>query len=138
MAEYKEDILVPKEFDNWYQAIKKEWTDDNTSKRFALWKLSQKGFGYGFEDVNHRSIGFSSEFSQWLIKNQDLAIDAIFYGYKVDERYLMPVPYSIGKYYYIDEYKKIRVGSEFDADTFTKNQVDELFPKIKYFAESVV
>ncbi|MGX7195201.1 DUF1642 domain-containing protein [Enterococcus olivae] len=78
-------IVAPKEFDEWYQEIKEKYSRPGSARRFALWKLSQKGFGRHFENANHEEVDYESKLGVWVRKNQELAIDAIFYGYEVEE-----------------------------------------------------
>ena len=74
-------VKVPEEFDEWYQQIKQRWGKSATD--FALWKICQFGFGNGFEDVNNDRT--SSTLSDWVCWNKEVAINAVWNGYEVEE-----------------------------------------------------
>lgn len=74
-------VKVTKEFDEWYQQIEQRW--GKNAKEFALWKLGQFGFGNGFEDVNNNRT--SDILSDWVCWNKEVAINAVWNGYDVEE-----------------------------------------------------
>ncbi|WP_373742828.1 DUF1642 domain-containing protein [Jeotgalibaca porci] len=89
-----EKVPVPKCFDDWYKEIEAKYQRPSDTKKFALWKLCQKGFGYGFERVDGEKICYKSELGKWLLKNTFLAIDAVLYGYTIEPEklYYIPLP----------------------------------------------
>ena len=91
----KENVVVPKCFDEWFKEIVFEYPITDSSKRFALWKLSQQGFGHGFEDARGKKISYETELGGWLLKNKELAIDAVLNGYTVEpeQLYYIPLPH---------------------------------------------
>lgn len=74
-------VKVTKEFDEWYKQIEQRWS--NSAKEFALWKICQFGFGNSFEDVNNNRT--SRTLSDWVCRNNELAINAVLYGYEAEE-----------------------------------------------------
>lgn len=74
-------VKVSEEFDEWYQQIEQRWSKN--AKEFALWKICQFGFGNGFEDVNNDRT--SSTLSDWVCWNKEVAINAVWNGYEVEE-----------------------------------------------------
>ncbi|WP_143318666.1 DUF1642 domain-containing protein, partial [Carnobacterium maltaromaticum] len=87
--------VVPKCFDEWFKEIEAKYSNPNSAKTFALWKLCQKGFGYGFERADGKEIHFRSELGTWLNENTFLAIDAVLNGYtiKPEQIYYIPLPH---------------------------------------------
>ena len=90
-----EKVVVPKCFDEWFKEIVVEYPMTDSAKRFALWKLSQQGFGQGFEDARGKKISYETELGRWLLKNKELAIDAVLNGYIVEpeQLYYIPLPH---------------------------------------------
>ena len=90
-----EKVVVPKCFDEWFKEIVFRYPITNSAKRFALWKLSQQGFGHHFEDARGKEISYETELGGWLLKNKELAIDAVLNGYTVEpeQLYYIPLPY---------------------------------------------
>lgn len=86
-----ERIVVPKEFDEWYQQIKQRW--GKAAAQFALWKICQYGFGNGFEDVKHERT--SETLSDWVCFHKNEAINAVWNGYEVEEepKYYVQLPF---------------------------------------------
>lgn len=89
-----EKVVVPKCFDEWYKEIKAKYSNPDSAKLFAMWKLCQKGFGYGFERADGENIYYESELGLWLNKNRFLAIDAVLNGYTIEpeQLYCIPLP----------------------------------------------
>ena len=87
-----EKVVVPKCFDEWFKEIVFEYPITDSSKRFALWKLSQQGFGCGFERANGEKIPYDTDLGKWLFKNRELAINAILNGYEVEKEHLYCIP----------------------------------------------
>lgn len=90
-----EKMVVPKCFDEWYKEIVFEYPITDSAKRFALWKLSQQSFfGHSFEDARGKEISYETELGGWLLKNKELAIDAVLNGYIVEpeQLYYIPLP----------------------------------------------
>lgn len=88
MDDTPEKVVVPKCFDEWFKEIEVEYPNADSAKKFALWKLCQRGFGYGFERANGENIHFKSELGKWLLKNTFLAIDAVLKGYTIESEQL--------------------------------------------------
>lgn len=88
-----EKVVVPKCFDEWFKEIVVEYPITDSSKRFALWKLSQQGLGYGFERANGEKIPYDTDLGKWLFKNRELAINAILNGYTIERFYCIPLPH---------------------------------------------
>ncbi|MGK0606769.1 DUF1642 domain-containing protein [Enterococcus gilvus] len=86
----QQKVKVPEEFDEWYQQIEQRWGESATD--FALWKICQYGFGNGFEDVNNDRT--SSALSDWVCWNKEVAINAVWNGYEVEEepKYYLDLP----------------------------------------------
>ena len=90
-----EKVVVPKCFDEWFKEIVFEYPITDSSKRFALWKLSQQGFGCGFERANGEKIPYDTDLGKWLFKNRELAINAVLNGYTIERErfYCIPLPH---------------------------------------------
>ena len=80
----KENVVVPKCFDDWYKEIENEYQLTDITKTFALWKLCHQGFGYSFERVNGEKICYKSELGKWLLENKMQAINAVLNGYTIE------------------------------------------------------
>ena len=91
----RKKAVVPKCFDEWFKEIEARYPIPDSAKRFALWKLSQQGFGHGFEDVRGKEISYETDLGGWLLKNKELAIDAVLNGYTIEpeQLYYIPLPH---------------------------------------------
>ena len=90
-----EKAVVPKCFDEWFKEIEAKYSNPDTAKTFALWKLCQQGFGHGYEDVHDEKIPYETDLGKWLFKNKILAIDAVLNGYTIEpeQLYYIPLPH---------------------------------------------
>lgn len=96
LEDTSEKVIVPKCFDEWFKEIVFEYPITDSAKRFALWKLSQQSFfGHSFEDARCKEISYETELGAWLLKNKELAIDAVLNGYIVEpeQLYYIPLPH---------------------------------------------
>lgn len=96
MDDTPEKVVVPKCFDEWFKEIVFEYPITDSAKRFALWKLSQQSFfGHSFEDARGKEISYETELGGWLLKNKELAIDAVLNGYTIEpeQLYYIPLPH---------------------------------------------
>ena len=89
-----EKVIVPKCFDEWFKEIEAWYSNPDSAKTFALWKLCQQGFGHGYEDVHDEKIPYETDLGKWLYKNKMLAIDAVLNGYTIEpeQLYYIPLP----------------------------------------------
>ena len=87
-------VVVPKCFDEWFKEIKARYSNPDSAKTFALWKLCRQGFGHGYEDVHDKKIPYETDLGKWLFKNKMLAIDAVLNGYTIEpeQLYYIPLP----------------------------------------------
>ena len=90
-----EKVVVPKCFDEWFKEIEAWYSNPDSAKTFALWKLCQQGFGHGYEDVHDEKIPYETDLGKWLFKNKMLAIDAVLNGYTIEPEklYYIPLPH---------------------------------------------
>ena len=132
-------VKVPEEFDEWYQQIEQRWGKD--AKEFALWKLGQFGFGNGFEDVNNDRT--SSTLSDWVCWNKEVAINAVWNGYEVEEelKYRVLFPNTTEptfKYCYLTEKRGICYGKCFESiPKFTEKEIKAFDERYWQFAEPI-
>ena len=89
-----EKVVAPKCFDEWFKEIEAIYSNPDSAKTFALWKLCQQGFGHGYEDVHGKKIPYETDLGEWLFKNKMLAIDAVLNGYTIEpeQLYYIPLP----------------------------------------------
>ena len=105
-----EKVAVPKCFDEWYKEIEATYSNPDSAKTFALWKLCQQGFGHGYEDVHGKKIPYETDLGKWLFKNKMLAIGAVLNGYTIEpeQLYYIPLPHletSDGKQQVLSKHK---------------------------------
>lgn len=90
-----EKVVAPKYFDEWYKEIEAKYSNPDSAKTFALWKLCQQGFGCSFEDIRGKKIPYETDLGEWLFENKMLAIDAVLNGYTIapEKLYYIPLPH---------------------------------------------
>lgn len=136
IVEEIEKVTVPKEFDEWFQAIVEEYTfkdlcNMNSAKEEAIYLVARAGYGYPLNKRFDSEEGANRELFHFVLKDKILAIRAILDGYEVEteplyclydsisDRYLSRNP-NDGKSY--DWYR-----FKYDDGRFTEKEIIEKF-----------
>ncbi|WP_413527400.1 DUF1642 domain-containing protein [Marinilactibacillus psychrotolerans] len=84
------EIVMPKEFDDWYQGFKGKWKE-KSAKHAAIVNVNKVGFGYSLEDEWDQRVGTGKvkeydNLGSFVFLNKELCTRAILNGYEVEKQ----------------------------------------------------